>query len=113
MAEFKFLQIYQDRYDHWLFNDQLNGNGESWQEALQNELKLLSDKNLDETYDIFRFEDGNFESCLDEIWAEQARRREIREEKNKQQLLLEQQKKQEEKLALYLELKKEFEGNSK
>lgn len=108
MAEFKFLQIYQDRYDHWIGHDQMNGNGESWQEALQNELKLLSDKNLDETYDIFRFEDGNFESCQDEIWTEHSRRREIREEKNKQQLIREQQKKQEEKLALYLELKKEF-----
>jgi hypothetical protein len=108
MAEFKFLQISQDRHDHWTSCEQLNCSGESWQEALQNELKNLSDDALYETRAIYHFEDGEFESCYDEIWAEQDRRRKIEAEKEKQKLLLEQEKKQEQEKALYLELKKKY-----
>ncbi len=113
MSTFKFLQISKDRYDHLISCEYLTNSGESWQEALQNELKHLPDNYLYEIHDIFRFEDGNFESCINEIWAEGARRREIEDEKEKQKLLLEKEKNQQDKLALYLELKKEFEGNSK
>ena len=112
MAEFKFLQISQDRHDRLIYCEYLNSNGESWQEALQNELKNQSDDALYETYNIFRFEDGEFESCYAEISAERQRRSEIQAEKEKQQLLLEQEKKQEKKQeqekALYLELKKKY-----
>jgi isocitrate dehydrogenase len=108
MAKFKFLQISQDRYDHWIASHHLYGYGESWQEALRNALKLETDTSLDETNNIFRFEDGNFESCQDEVWAEQKRRREIEAEKLKAQLLADQEQKQEQEKALYLELKKKY-----
>jgi hypothetical protein len=86
----------------------LNGVGESWEEALRNTLKHQTDKSLDETCFIFRFEDGNFEDCIEIIWAEEARRREIEAENNKQKLLAEQEQKQEQEKALYLELKKKY-----
>lgn len=108
MATFNFLCISKDRYDGCIDTNSYTEEGESWQEALGKHLKHISDNSLYEIHDIFRFENGEFESCESEISAEEMRRAEKEQiEAEAKAAALAKQKEDEEK-TLYLSLKKKY-----
>lgn len=76
--------------------------GESWQEALRSHLFLIDDDRLSLIENIYRIEDNDFVSCIEEV--ENERNRRIEEEANKEKA-----KERAKKLALFEKLKKELE----
>lgn len=108
MVEFKFLFISQDRHDHCIDIDSVYEEGESWQEALSKILNHYSDDALYEIHHIFRFEDGEFESCEAELSAENKRRAEKRQAEEEAKATILAKKKEAEEKALYLALKQKY-----